>query len=312
MNKRGNTESQGQSADDLRWSSAELSETSIRIQLRSEAFQHPATLLPFGLAGLAAILFIDISPFQIPTFWAIILLIASLIAATGSFLWIYSIRYDVEYARIVQGLMALQAKESREAEQAEIKKIRETLKAGFTGIDFQAALKALTGLDHEYQQLQLVLCQQNETVAMSVSHLPGLVEETYREGLNVLVNGLQLSLAIHPLNKGRPEEEIVEIEKELETLREDEGQESRIKLREEKIASHRELLEMINQKQYQADELLFQCNRCEASLARTRIELASLQAGSSATSVNSVTQSLRSTINQAKEVQEELKRLGFQ
>ncbi len=309
---RGDTEAEHQRGDDLRRSSGDLSEPSIRRQLRSEAMQHPATLVPLALAGLSVILLLDISPFQIPILWAMILLITSLIAAAASFFWIYSIRHDVEYAKIVQGIMALQGKESREQRQAEIKKIRETLKAGFTGIDFQAALKALTGLDHEYQQLQLVLCQQNETVAMSVSHLPGLVEETYREGLNVLVNGLQLSLAIHPLNKGRPEEEIVEIEKELETLREDEGQESRIKLREEKIASHRELLEMINQKQYQADELLFQCNRCEASLARTRIELASLQAGSSATSVSSVTQSLRSTINQAKEVQEELKRLGFQ
>ena len=121
----------------------------------------------------------------------------------------------------------------------------------------------------------------------------------------------ELTLAIHPLNKGRLEEEIVEIEKEVETLSKYEGQERRVKLREEKVAFHQELMEMVNQHQYQADELLFQCNRCEASLSRTRIELASLQAGSSETSVSSVTQSLRSTINQAKEVQEELKRLGF-
>ena len=311
MNKRGNTESQGQSADDLRWSSAELSETSIRRQLRSEAFQHPTTLFPLGLAGLSLLLLLDISPFQIPALAAIILLITSLIAAACSFFWLYSIRHDLEYAKIVQGIMALQGQETREAGQAEIKKIRETLQAGFNGIDFEAGLKALTDLHYEYEQPQLVLYQQNEAVAMSVTHIPGLVEETYREGLNVLANGLQLSRAIHPLNKGRLEEEIVEIEKEVETLRKDEGQERRVKLREEKVASHRELLEMISQQQYQSDGLLFQCNRCEASLSRTRIELASLQAGSSATSVNSVTQSLRSTINQAKEVQEELKRLGF-
>ncbi len=308
---RGDNESESQSADDLRRSSADLSEPSIRKQLRSEAMQHPATLLPLGLAGLAVILLIDISPFQIPILWAFILLVASLIAAAGSFFGIYSIRHDVEYAKIFQGIMARQGQESREARQAEIKRIRETLQAGFRGIDFEAGLNALTGLHHEYKQLQLVLIRRNKTASLAVSHLPGLAEETYREGLNVLVNGLQLLRAIHPSNKGRLEDEIVELEKELETLRKGGGQESRVKLREEMVALRREQLEMINQQQNQADELLFQCNRCEASLSRTRIELASLQAGSSETSVSAVTQILRRTIDQAKAVQEELKRLGF-
>ena len=308
---RGNSEAERQSGDDLPWSSADLSETSIRKQLRSEAMQYPATLLPLGLAGLAVILLIDISPFQVPIFWAFILLVTSLIAAAGSFFGIYSIRHDVEYAKIVQGIMARQGQESREARQAEIKRVMETLQSGFRGIDFEAGLKALTGLHHEYKQLQLDLNRHSKTASLVVSHLPGLAEETYREGLNVLVNGLQLLRAIHPLNKERLQEEIVEIEKELDMLRKDEGQDGRVKLREEKVASHRELLEMINQQQYQADELLFQCSRCEASLSRTRIELASLQAGSSEASVSAVTESLRRTIDQAKEVQEELKSLGF-
>lgn len=307
---RGNTESERQSADALRLS-AELSEALIKNGLRSEAMQHPATLVPLGLAGLAVILLIDISPFQIAAYLAIILLITSLIAAAGSFFWIYLIRHDVEYAKIVQGIMALQGQESREARQAEIKQMRETLQSGFSGIESEAGLKALTNLHYEYKQLQLVLNLHNKTTSLLASHLPGLAEETFREGLNVLANGLQLLRAIRPSNNGRLEEEIVEIEKEIETLRKDEAQECRVKLREEKVASHRERLEMINQQQYQADELLFQCNRCEASLSRTRIDLASLQAGSSETSVSAVTQSLQRTIDQAKEVQEELKRLGF-
>ena len=77
------------------------------------------------------------------------------------------------------------------------------------------------------------------------------------------------------------------------------------------MASHRERLEMIDQQQFRVDELLYQCDRCEASLSRTRIELASLQAGSSDSSVSAVTETLRRTITQAKEVQEEMRRLGF-
>jgi hypothetical protein len=311
MNNRGNAVSEGQSPDNLRLSSADLSETSIRRQLRSEAFQHPATLVPLGLAGLAAIFLLGISPLEIPAFWAIILLITSLIATAGSFFRIYSIRHGVEYTKIVQGILALHEQESREAGQAELKQMMDTLQAEFSVINSEVGLTALTDLHYEYEQLQLVLSQRNERASMSISHIPDLVEETYREGLNVLANGLQLLRAIHPLNKGRLEEEVVEIEKELENLRKNEGQKSRIKLREEMVASHRERLEMINQQHYRAEELLYQCDRCEASLSRTRFELASLQAGSSETSVSVVTESLRRTIYQAKEVQEELKKLGF-
>ncbi len=185
MNLRSNTEAERQSADALRLS-AELSEASIRKQLLSEALQHPWTLFPLGLAGLAVIILIGISPFQIPVWWTIILLIASLIAAAGLFLLIYFIRHDVEYAKVVQGIVALQGQESRDAGQAEMERMRETLRAGFNRIDSEAGLKALTDLDHEYEQLQLVLSRQSETVSLSVSHIPGLAEETYREGLNVL------------------------------------------------------------------------------------------------------------------------------
>jgi hypothetical protein len=77
------------------------------------------------------------------------------------------------------------------------------------------------------------------------------------------------------------------------------------------LASHQELLDLLNQKQSRVDELFFQCDLCEASLSKTRLELASLQAGGSEAGVRSVTESLQSTINHAKEVQEELRRLGF-
>ncbi len=120
-----------------------------------------------------------------------------------------------------------------------------------------------------------------------------------------------MSQAINASNKEGLEGEIVQIQKEIEILSKDDRQQIRVKIREETVASHQERLEMIDQQQYRVDELLFQCDRCEASLSRTRIELASLQAGSSETSVSAVTETLQRTIAQAKEVQDELRRLGF-
>ncbi len=59
------------------------------------------------------------------------------------------------------------------------------------------------------------------------------------------------------------------------------------------------------------DQLLHQAGACEASLHRTRVEIAALRADSVESSVNAVIGTLRKTITQAKEVQDELKRLGY-
>ena len=288
-----------------------LSEESIRKELRSEALQHPATMIPLALAGLSLIHLMGISPFPVGARWAIMLLIGSLAAGAGSFYWIYSIRFADAYAKLVQEIMAQQELESREANQAEVEQLREDLETGLTAIDSTAGLKALTDLDHEYEQLLLVLNHQDELSSISIAQIPGLAQDTYREGLNVLANGLQLSRAIHASNEEGLDAEIVQIQKEIEILSKDARQQIRVRIREETVASHQERLDMIAQQQCRVDELLFQCDRCEASLSRTRIELASVQAGSSEISVSAVTETLQRTIVQAKEVQDELRRLGF-
>ncbi len=268
-------------------------------------------MIPLALAGLSLIHLMGISPFPLEVFWAIILLIGSLAAGAGSFFWIYSIRFADAYAKLVQEIMAQQELESRESNQAEVEQLREDLETGLTAIDSTAGLKALTDLDHEYGQLLAALNHQDKLSSISIAQIPGLAQETYREGLNVLANGLQLSQAINASNKEGLDAEIVQIQREIEILRKDDRQHVRVKIREETVASHQERLEMIDQQQDRVDELLFQCDRCEASLSRTRIELASVQAGSSETSVSAATETLQRTIAQAKEVQDELRRLGF-
>ena len=289
----------------------DLSEASIRAELRSLALQHPATIIPFAIVVLCVVYLLIFPSRFIPPVLVIIVLILSALVAVGFFVWIYSVRHDKEYARLVQQIMATQRRESREVEEAEVTGLRDTLKSGFTALESAAGLKALTDLDYEYEQLRIVLNRQDETASMSIAHIPGLAEETYQQGLNVLANGLQLSQAIHTSNQEKLEEEIAEIEKEMESLKKDGTQARRVSIREETVALHKDRLEMISQQQARVDEVFYQCDRCEASLARTRIELAALQAGSSGASVSGVTETLRRTIDQAKEIQEELKKLGF-
>ena len=193
----------------------------------------------------------------------------------------------------------------------DLERSREALGRGFSRLNSDVGLKVLHDMASEYEQLRPVLDSKRETDPLSVAHIPALVEEAYRQGLSVLEDALELTQSIHLPDVQRLEAEVVRLEREIQSLRGDETQGARVKMREETMASHKELLDMIKQQQLRVDELLHQSDRCQASLHRTRIELAALRADSSGTSVTAVTETLRRTIDQARGVQEEMKRLGF-
>lgn len=173
--------------------------------------------------------------------------------------------------------------------------------------------KALLGLIYEYEQLTTVLKRGKETDPLSAAYVPITpgAEETYRQGLSVLEDALELMRAIRSPSREELEAKIGDLEKEIESLSVDETPGTRGRSLKESLASHKERLEMLKQQEMRVDELLHQAGRCEAALHRTRIELAALKAGNIETSVTAVTEALLKTINRAREVQEELKKLGF-
>ena len=288
-----------------------LSENVIRKELRSEAIQYPATIIPFTLGILSAIYLLLLSPVVGGSQEALILLICSGVVAVGSFFWRYSIRYSQEYKRRTQEIIELQENEQRGLEQAELKKSRETLESGFADIKSDEGLKAVKELVYEYDQLQQVLRRKKETDPLSITHIPALAEETYRQGLSALADTLELARVVHSSDSQRLEAEIAEFEKDIESLKGDKAQAEQVKIKESTIASHKERLDMVNEQELKVEKLMYQTDRCEASLHRTRIELAALKADSSEASISAVTETLEQTINQTKEVQAELKRLGF-
>ena len=219
-------------------------------------------------------------------------------------------RYEIEYAREVHHRIELQEQELSDKKEAELAELRDALKNGFAQAGYQPGAKGFESLENEYMQLLPVVERQQETDLLSVAHIPALAEETYRQGLNVLMDALRLTQLIQSSSADRLKSEIAAMEREIETFRK-EDQIARAEIREATVTSHSERVDLLEQQQLRVDELLYQANRCEASLARTRIELVALQAGSSGSSVSIVTESLQSTIHQTKEVQEELKRLGF-
>ena len=173
--------------------------------------------------------------------------------------------------------------------------------------------KTLLELEYEYTQIQQVVERRRATDPLSITYVPALAEETYKQGLSVLQDALDLLQAIRSPNKEKLEEEIAELEAEIARLSlEGTGLAlSQAKLREDRVASHKERLEILQRQQVRVDELMYQVGRCAAALSRTRIELAGIKVEGSRTSVEAVIESLGKTVEEAREVQSEMKRLGF-
>ncbi len=283
-----------------------LSDSAIGRKTASDALQHPATILPAAVCIISAIYLLLLSPLLGGGTGAIALTAVSGITATASFIS----RYTKEYPRNARKMMHLLDEERVRLEEAELTQWRQTIQAGFFSVGSGAGLKTLAELNSSYAQLQPALSHGRSTDPLSVSLIPALAGETYRRGLSVLSEALELTDVIHTPGREKLEGEIAQLEMDLETSKDDETRTERLRLKDETLALQRERLDMLNKLQLYVDRLLYQAQRCEASLKSARIELAAVRAGGSKTSVDSVIETLQRTIHQVKEVQDELERLG--
>ena len=304
---RGSGRSRRRGRADPRISAIEsLSEEAIKRDIRRAALKHPATLVSI----LFFVIILFTSPFIGPL-WAIILLIISAIALVGAFYWRYSLRYELEYEKRTLELLDSQDQEAGQRGQTELERLKDGIQTGFSRVNSPDGLKALQELVYEYEQLQPVLDRGRETDPLAVAHIPALTEETYRQGLGVLAGCLDLMREIQSPNNRKLEAEVADLESQIGDMEKHDNQTERLNILKATVASHKERLGLVQQQSLRVDGLLHQSDSCEASLHRTRIELAALKADTVDTRVGAVTRALESTINQAKEVQEELKRLGY-
>jgi hypothetical protein len=186
-----------------------------------------------------------------------------------------------------------------------------SLEQGFNETKAQEGLKILYGLEHEYRQLQPVIQHGEEADLLSISNLAVLVRETYLQGLNVMEHALELERAAGSTDSNQLLAEIESLERKAAAVKQNPASAESLQLIQEKINFNRERLGTLTNLHLRVEELLHQAERCEASLSKTHVDLADLKAGASGTSVNSVIITLQKTIERAKEVQAELKKLGY-
>ena len=147
MTTRDKTKAKRQSTENSKSLPVEsLSELAIKRELRSEALQHPATILPLTLCILAILYLVLLSDIFGKALGAIILLICSGIVATGSFLRRYSIRYTEAYTRRVKEITELRDRAQRAKEKADMKQLREATQSGLSKINSSKGLKAMEEL----------------------------------------------------------------------------------------------------------------------------------------------------------------------
>jgi hypothetical protein len=107
----------------------------------------------------------------------------------------------------------------------------------------------------------------------------------------------------------RLEAELVEIEDRLGL---DAYSDDRARPRDEqRLRTHRQLLSRHDEARQRARDLVFEAERCTAALAEARIELASVRAGDTRDDVDAVVETLESTISRVRDVQDELRKLGY-
>ena len=226
----GNSEREAKRNDDARPAGlASLSEPAIKRRLLSDAVQHPATLLPLAGSIVSALYLLLVSPVLGGSIWAVGLLALTGVVSIASFSWRYVFRYTEEYAKRARELMELLDRERARLEQVEVGQLREALQSGFSRVGDTDGLEALTELDAEYDQLQLALSRQIDGDLLSMSQVPGLAREAYRQGLSVLSDALDLTKVASKPGRERLEREVERLEKDIEGARGDDMQEERLR-----------------------------------------------------------------------------------
>ena len=191
----------------------------------------------------------------------------------------------------------------------ELRQARAAVESRLTRVGFQQGLNALGQLNDQFDRLTSALGRKQEANPIGLTQVTTLVQEAYRQALSSLDDAGEIAAVLNSPERSRLRQEVDGMEAEIASLRTQEPQSERLRLKEARLQSHRERLRSFDTQEIRLEELLNRCETCEATLGHTRIELAALRGDSSAASINAVTDALRRTVEQARGVQNEVNNL---
>jgi hypothetical protein len=281
-----------------------------RWAVAGEAALASSTLVALTVVGLAAIsLFVLASELDTVGLSSA----ALILGVVASFGWHYSRGYAAAADQIHEEERDRAIEEQARRDDHERSELRHRLDAGFAHLGTEGGregIRVLDGLADEYDAAAELLRRSQDRPAMAVSALlPQLVEETHHHGMTALSDALELLEFADGAQRHRLQRELEEIEARVD---DDAYVDDRERSRDEqRLLSHRQLLARHVEARQRAQDLLFEAERCRDALAETRIELASVRAGDTQVDVDAVVQTLQDTIHRVRDVQEELRALGY-
>jgi hypothetical protein len=277
--------------------------------------QHPSTLVALTVVGFALIFLVVLSPELGMAGPATAALALGAVAFTGCFAWHYSSGYAAEQKQIEDERHQREADARALAVARERAETRHRLEQGFARItsdDGDEGARRLTGLSDEFDATTMLLRRTLDRPSASLSSfslLPDLTEETYRHGMSALSDALELLEFADGPQRRRLEGELAEIEDRL--ARDTHADERARDRDEQRQASHRRLLGRHDEARQRARDLTFEAERCTTALADARMQLASVRAGDRPVDVDAVVEPLQASIQRVRDVQDELRRLGY-
>ncbi len=285
-----------------------VTEEQIRKAVLSEAVQHETVEIPAAVAAMGAIYLLLLHPvleLGDTVFFAVFgISVLALLVGSGSFVWRYVFNYNKAYE-------AKSLEIQRQQEEMELERLRARLIEGFTETRLVDGHHALRDLENEFKELQTLIARHGETDSLTLSYLAPLVDETFHQGLSVLDDALELARATSPQHDKQLESEVKTLEDRIRQAREQKGEAERIKLWQEQIDTNRRQLYMVAKERLRLEGLLQQARKCKTALHDTRVQVASLKAETGTVSMNAVLETLQRTIDQARAVQDEMRKLGY-
>ena len=277
------------------------------LRAATEALQHAAALVPLGIAALALWYWFILAPEAGAGGLALAVAGGASLTSLVATVVILPAKY-----RAVAQIKGAARRHEREARlNQELQQLDESLKVGFAAAESLEGAEVLERLSREFYQLAPAIDREPGS-SLTTVQIPGLARETYRRGLSVLVDALELTTTASIPGAERLRLEIKSLEREIAQLEREGDQAHRLAIRTQALSSHRERLRMLEDLQVHIDQLFFQARKCEATLHRTRISLAALRVGGdSSASVESVIRALQRTIEQARSVQDEVRKSGY-
>ncbi len=268
-----------------------------------DALQHWMTLIPVVLAGLAAIYLLVLSPELGFAALAAAVLVLGVVAAVASFGWLYRF-----------GDAARQRRRETDIREHGLERAvsRARLETRIAQLEPEVAgngRRLLEGLGDEFEAISDLLRRDAGVPANLSVVLPDLAEQTYQHGVSAVSDAVELFQFADGQQHRRLLIELRDVEQRLAWGRHTDDVE---RLRDEQRRdSRRELLGRHAEAHQRAGDLMFEAERCVAALAEARVELASPRNDEVQVDASPVIHTLQATIHHVREVQDELRRLGY-